>query len=73
MLSSVLNSRRAIAVNIEIMRIFVRMRGGLPATDELTHVKRRVESHETVMVGVMKSISELKSMRGPASPGDEDQ
>lgn len=67
MLSSVLNSSRAIAVNIEIMRTFIRMRGG-PASNselarELTKVKRRVESHDTAIAGVMKSISELKNAR----------
>src|SRR5262245_7991242 len=40
MLSSVLNSSRAIAVNIEIMRTFVRMRGGSASSDEFTKVNR---------------------------------
>jgi hypothetical protein len=78
MLSSVLNSSRAIAVNIEIMRTFVRMRGGSTSSDELTEVKRRVESHDTAIVGVMKSISELKNVRetraiGPVSREDKEQ
>ena len=65
MLSSVLNSSRAIAVNIEIMRTFVRMRGR-PASSsefaqEFTKVKRQVEAHDTVLVRVMDSMSERKN------------
>jgi len=44
MLSSVLNSRRAIAVNIEIMRAFVRLRRVLASNRELA---RRLEELET--------------------------
>jgi hypothetical protein len=81
MLSSVLNSSRAIAVHIEIMRAFVRMRGG-PASDsevvrELTKVKRQVEAHDTVLVRVMDSMSERKSEHDtrsvPGSPEDEER
>lgn len=72
MLSSVLNSSRAIAVNIEIMRTFVRIRGGSLPDDELTKVKRRVESHETVLVRAMKSISNLEALR-QEPPKDEER
>ena len=40
MLSSVLNSDRAIKVNIEIMRVFTKMRHLIPASEEL---KQEVE------------------------------
>ena len=43
MLSSVLNSERAIEVNIAIMRIFVRMRQLLGTHEEL---KRKIEEME---------------------------
>jgi hypothetical protein len=81
MLSSVLKSSRAIAVNIEIMRAFVRMRGGANASDNRTHqlrTERRVESHDTVITGIIKSIRELKNDRErrggePEPPEDEEE
>ena len=69
MLSSVLKSGRAIAVNIEIMRTFVRLRGASPSNNELTHMKRRVESHDTMIVGIMKGMSDLKNAGGTRSGG----
>ena len=63
MLSSVLNSSRAIAVNVEIMRAFVRMRALLASNEELaqklTELERLVDSHDTMIVGIMKQIHEL--------------
>ena len=63
MLSSVLNSSRAIAVNVEIMRAFVRMRVLLASNEELaqklTELERLVDSHDTMIVGIMKQIHEL--------------
>lgn len=44
MLSSVLNSKRAIHVNIEIMRAFVRLRGILASHKELAHKLNELES-----------------------------
>lgn len=43
MLSSVLNSPRAIAVNIEIMRAFVRLRAMLGANKEVARKLERLE------------------------------
>lgn len=43
MLSSVLNSKRAIQVNIQIMRVFTKMRKMLSTNEEL---KRKIESME---------------------------
>ena len=45
MLSSVLNSERAIEVNIEIVRAFVRIREMLTATTELATKLKDLESH----------------------------
>jgi hypothetical protein len=63
MLSSVLNSSRAIAVNVEIMRAFVRMRTLLASNEELAQklaeLERLVDSHDTVLVGILKQIHEL--------------
>lgn len=63
MLSSVLNSRHAIAVNIEIMRAFVRMRELLASNkalaQKLAELERKVGSHDQVIVGILKAIREL--------------
>ena len=63
MLSSVLNSTRAIAVNIEIMRAFVRMRVLLASNKELAHkleaLERKVDSHDQAIAGILKAIREL--------------
>lgn len=66
MLSSVLKSSRAIAVNIEIMRAFVRMRGLLASDKEvaekLTKLERGHESHDAAIVGIWKIIHQLMNV-----------
>lgn len=67
MLSSVLGSDRAIAVNIEIMRAFVRMRELLASNkvladrlDELeARVTRRLSTQDAAIAGILKAIREL--------------
>ncbi len=63
MLSSVLHSKRAIAVNIEIMRAFVRMRELIASNkvlaQELKKLERKVASHDEAIVGILKTIREL--------------
>ena len=63
MLSSVLNSPRAIAVNIQIMRTFVRMRALLGTNKELAkkleELERTVSSHDQAIAGIFKSLHEL--------------
>jgi hypothetical protein len=63
MLSSVLNSERAISVNIEIMRAFVRMRELLATNKELAkqldELERKVSTHDQAIVGILKAIREL--------------
>lgn len=63
MLSSVLKSTRAIAVNIEIMRTFVRMRKLLASNKELAQklaeLERKLASHDQAIVGILKAIREL--------------
>jgi hypothetical protein len=65
MLSSVLKSTRAIAVNIEIMRTFVRMRELLASNKELAQklaeLERKLASHDQAIVGILKAIRELMS------------
>ncbi len=69
MLSSVLRSPRAIAVNIEIMRAFVRLRGMLIANtalaqklDELeTRIDRRLADQDHVIAEILQAIRALMS------------
>jgi leucyl aminopeptidase len=67
MLSSVLKSERAIAVNIEIMRAFVRMRELLASNKELARqlktledrVTRKFAAHDHAIADIIKTIREL--------------
>ena len=67
MLSSVINSERAIAVNIEVMRAFVRMRNLLASNTALARrlnqleaeVNRKLATHDQAITGILKAIREL--------------
>ncbi len=63
MLSSVLNSDRAIAVNIEIMRSFVRIRRLLEVDKSLARkfdrLERKLSSHDQSIVGILAAIRQL--------------
>ena len=63
MLSSVLNSDRAIAVNVEIMRSFVRIRRLLEADRALARkfqrLERKLASHDQAIVGILAAIRQL--------------
>jgi phage regulator Rha-like protein len=65
MLSSVLKSRRAIQVNIAIVRAFVRLRDILTAHKELAHkldeLERKLESHDVQIRDVFEVIRQLVS------------
>lgn len=67
MLSSVLNSSRAISVNIEIMRAFVKLREMLATNKglaaKLNAMEHKLESHDQAIAGVLNAIREL--MRPP--------
>jgi len=73
MLSSVLNSDRAIAVNIEIMRSFVRIRRLLEADKSLARkferLQRRLESHDQAIVGILEAIRDLMNPPPPRRRG----
>lgn len=63
MLSSVLNSPRAIAVNIEIMRAFVRLRELLASNKELAAkldaLERKLKTHDQAIAGILDAIRQL--------------
>ena len=73
MLSSVLRSLRAVAVNIEIMRAFIRMRGMLLSVDKLARkveeLERKAAANDQNMEGVFAALNEL--MTPPKPPGRE--
>lgn len=63
MLSSVLNSPRAIAVNIEIMRAFVRLRELIASNRELAarldQLEKKLGTHDQAITGIMQAIRQL--------------
>ena len=63
MLSSVLNSERAIKVNIAIMRAFVKLRQILSTHKELAHklnqLERKTEKHDMEIQGIFEAIRQL--------------
>lgn len=63
MLSSVLNSDRAVMVNVEIMRAFVRLRTLVAAHKELaaklTELERRVGTHDEHIEVIFNAIRQL--------------
>ncbi|MBS0394655.1 MAG: ORF6N domain-containing protein [Proteobacteria bacterium] len=73
MLSSVLNSDRAIAVNIEIMRSFVRIRRLLDADKTLARkferLERKLASHDQAIVGILAAIRQLMTPPDPKRRG----
>jgi hypothetical protein len=73
MLSSVLNSDRAIAVNIEIMRSFVRIRRLLEVDKSLARkfdrLERKLASHDQAIVGILAAIRQLMNPPQPKRRG----
>ncbi len=63
MLSSVINSERAIQVNIAIMRAFVKLRQILSANKELAaklkELEQRIENHDTEIHAIFEAIRQL--------------
>jgi hypothetical protein len=72
-LSSVLNSDRAIAVNIEIMRTFMRIRSFLKADRSLarkfSRIERKLASHDGAIVGILSAIRQLMKPPDPKRRG----
>jgi hypothetical protein len=73
MLSSVLKSKRAVKVNIAIMRAFVKLRSLLETNRELarkfSELERRVGKHDQEIAGIFEAIRQL--MTPPAKPRRE--
>lgn len=63
MLSSVLSSPQAIAVNIEVMRAFVRLREVLASNRELAaklgELERKLKGHDQAIAGILDAIRQL--------------
>ena len=70
MLSSVLNSEKAILVNIQIMRTFVRLRKFISAHKELSkkfnQLEKKVEKHDDEIKSIFEAIRQL--MMSPERP-----
>lgn len=70
MLSGVLNSERAIQVNIAIMRTFVKLREMLSSNKELAHkltlLENRIEKHDSEIRAIFNAIRQL--MVPPETP-----
>ena len=70
MLSSVLNSERAIEVNISIMRAFVQLRKMIASHDKLARklaeLEQHLESHDEQIQAIFEAIRQL--MTPPAKP-----
>jgi len=70
MLSSILNSERAIQVNIAIMRAFVKLREILSTHKELAHklkeLEGKIEKHDEEIVAIFDAIRQL--MAPPETP-----
>ena len=70
MLSSVLNSQRAIQVNITIMRVFVRLRQMMVThrvlAEKLGELEERIQNHDGQITDIFKVIRQL--MAPPTKP-----
>jgi hypothetical protein len=70
MLSSVLNSKQAILVNIQIIRIFTRLRQMLIDNTELRleieKIKKKLDNHDKNMEIVFQYLDELLEKKKPA-------
>jgi hypothetical protein len=69
MLSGVLNSRRAVQVNIAIMRAFVQLRKMLAShkglAEKLTELERKLEGHDVQIRSLFEAIRQLMALPEP--------
>lgn len=77
MLSSALGSERAIAVNIEVMRAFVQLRGLLASNKELARLFEQLEArldkkladHDDAIAAILSAIRQLMNPPTPKRRG----
>jgi len=77
MLSSVINSDNAIAVNIQIMRAFVQLRGLLVSNQELARrfaqlearIDKKLSDHDEAITAILSAIRELMNPPPPKRRG----
>jgi hypothetical protein len=77
MLSSVLNSPRAIAVNIQIMRAFVQLRELIGSNKELarqfanleTRLNKKLADHDDAIAAILSAIRQLMNPPAPKRRG----
>ena len=66
MAATVLNSARAVEMSIYVVRAFVQLRNVLASNKELAQklsdLERRVDSHDSAIVGILKTIRELMNL-----------
>ena len=69
MLSSVLNSERAVEINIQIMRAFVRLREIIASNKDLARkldaLERKLESHDVHIRSLFEAIRQLMTPSEP--------
>ena len=75
MLSSVLRSKRAVQVNIAVMRAFVQLRQVFSSHTELARkladLEQRIEGHDTAIRSLFDAIRQLMAPPSPESPKPE--
>ena len=73
MLSSVLNSERAVKVNVAIMRAFVKLREALETNREFarkfSELEKRIGKHDEEITAIIEAIRQL--MAPPETPPRE--
>jgi len=66
MAATVLNSPRAVQMSIYVVRAFVQLRNVLASNTELAQkladLERRLDSHDSAIVGILKSLRELMNL-----------
>jgi hypothetical protein len=76
MLSSVLNSPRAIQVNIAIMQAFVQLRETLSLHKELAHkladLERKIECHDENIQTLFEAIRQLMTPQAEPLPAQKE-
>jgi len=74
MLSSVLRSKRAVEVNVQIMRAFVQLRKFLSSQEQfrrkLSALERKLTEHDAHFKTVFEAIRQLMA---PVAPGEKRQ